>query len=80
MIPDFREVANAYLNHLPGHTGRSKYFDLFHVYRNTHGDPEMTPKYWLPQLHKSLLDKETMRELLITSGFKYFAIFTYTVP
>ena len=80
MIPDFREVAKAYLNRLPGHPGRSEFFDLFQVYRNTHGDPEMEPTYWLEQLHKSLFDKESIQDLLIASGFRNYAIFNYTIP
>lgn len=52
-IPDFRAVAAAYLGGAPGIIGPS--FDLFHVYRYTHGDPEMAGhvrwQTWDPARH-----------------------------
>jgi hypothetical protein len=38
-FPDFARVAQLYLDHGPGAVG--PVFDLFNVYRYTHGDPEM---------------------------------------
>lgn len=74
-IPDFQEVAKAYLDQAPGIV--SRHFDLYNVYRYTHGDPEQSPKWWLGQLHKSLFDRETLKHLLQESGFKFFYIFKY---
>ncbi len=74
-IPDFRQVADAYINKKPGIT--SKTFTLEEVYRYTHGYPEQVPDWWMAQLHKSLFDTETLNELLISSGFKTFVIFNY---
>lgn len=74
-VPDFYQVAKAYLNKEKGIFHKT--FDAFEVYRYTHGDPEQVPDWWLEQLHKSLLDKETMDILLQQSGFKYYCIFNY---
>lgn len=76
-LPDFKVIAQAYLNHLPGHPGRSEFFDLHQVYRYTHGEPEIAPAYWLEQLHKSLFDREYLQGLLSAAGFKHWAIFNY---
>ncbi|WP_333474281.1 glycosyltransferase [Paenibacillus gyeongsangnamensis] len=77
-IPDFEIVADAYLRKLPGIVGDR--FDLYHVYRYTHGDPEQTPDSWLQQLHKSLFDKTYITKLLDAAGFKSSTIFNYCYP
>ncbi|PYI51603.1 class I SAM-dependent methyltransferase [Paenibacillus flagellatus] len=77
-IPDFEIVADAYLRQLPGITGER--FDLYHVYRYTHGDPEQTPDWWLQQLHKSLFDKRYVDSLLEAAGFKSRVVFNYRYP
>lgn len=74
-IPDFPSVAKAYLEKKRGIVG--KRFDLFNVYRYTHGDPEQYPTWWLSQLHKSLFDKEEIERLLLESGFSHWTIFSY---
>lgn len=74
-IPNFKRVALAYLNNEPGLIGEK--FDLYHVYRFTHGDPEQFPDWWLQQLHKSLFDEKVIEELLIEAGFKSFCIFSH---
>jgi len=74
-IPDFERIAQAYLRKEPGIV--SKTFDLFNVYRYTHGDPEQYPDWWLAQLHKSLFDTDELKKLLTWSGFKNFCIFRY---
>lgn len=79
-IPDFEVIAESYLNRVPGHPGRSDVFDLYQVYRYSHGDPEMTPTYWIEQLHKSLFDKKHIKELLSMSRFNNWAIFNYCYP
>lgn len=79
-IPDFEQVARAYLgaeavnSTEPGSTPER--FDLYQVYRYTHGAPEQVP-WRFAQLHKSLFDKDTIEELLRKSGFRCFCIFRY---
>jgi len=51
-VPYFRNIAKFYLEKAPGTLG--PVFDLYNVYRYTHGDPEHQPAWWLGQLHKSL--------------------------
>jgi len=79
-IPDFEVVAKSYLDGVPGISDYGETFDLYHVYRNTHGDPEMAKDYWLAQLHKSLFDKKSIIRLLTTAGFTYATIFNYCNP
>lgn len=76
-IPDFRRVAEAYLNKEPGLL--SETFDLAHVHRFTNGSltPLLPWEDQLPQVHKSLFDKETVEILLEASGFHRFCIFNY---
>ena len=77
-IPYFRNIARFYLEGAPGIVGAS--FDLFNVYRYTHGDPEHAPGWWLGQLHKSLFDEPELDRLLRESGFQSFVQFTYVYP
>jgi hypothetical protein len=77
-IPYFRNIARFYVEGAPGIVGAS--FDLFNVYRYTHGDPEHAPGWWLGQLHKSLFDEAELARLLRESGFQSFVQFTYVYP
>jgi hypothetical protein len=79
-IPDFEVVAKSYLDGVPGIPGYGDEFDLYQVYRCTHGDPESFRGYWLEQLHKSLFDKKYVASLLSESNFKYISIFNYAYP
>lgn len=74
-IPDFRRIAQAYLRGEVGAT--SSQFDLFQVYRYTHGNPEQSADWWLAQLHKSLFDQQTVAQLLDAAGFPAFCVFRY---
>ncbi len=76
-IPNFAIIADAYLKKAPGTAG--PVFDLYNVYRYTHGDPEGQPWYF-EQLHKYLFDHEELKRLLEEAGFKTFAIFEYAYP
>jgi len=76
-IPNFRAIAESYLRGDPGIAGIGEVFDLFHVYRYTHGSPEAQPHWWIEQLHKSLFDKEYLVSLLTMAGFRSWAIFSY---
>ena len=66
-IPYFPNIARLYVERGPGTAG--PVFDLFNVYRYTHGDPEGQAAWWLGQLHKSLFDEEEVAALLAPSGF-----------
>lgn len=78
-LPYFPEIARLYLENGPGIVGES--FDLFHVYRYTHGDPEsVDPSGWFEQLHKSLFDKAELTHLLKEAGFGSSLIFYYAYP
>ena len=55
-------------------------FDLYNVYRYTHGAPEGQESWWLGQLHKSLFDASEVATLLSASGFAQYAIFCYAYP
>ncbi len=77
-IPYFPNVARFYLERAPGTVGER--FDLFNVYRYTHGDPEHARGWWLGQLHKSLFDEEEIASLLRGAGFMSHTIFCYAYP
>ncbi|HEY3728969.1 MAG TPA: hypothetical protein VGL51_17450 [Solirubrobacteraceae bacterium] len=76
-LPDFRAVAEHYLSRSPGVIGPT--FDLYNVYRYTHGDPENVD-YYFEQLHKSLFDVEELQRLLADAGFASYVAFGYAFP
>jgi predicted SAM-dependent methyltransferase len=77
-LPDFKRIAQLYLEQGPGVVGPT--FDLYHVYRYTHGDPEHKPDWWEAQLHKSLFDVDEVGRLLRDAGFASYVIFRYVFP
>jgi predicted SAM-dependent methyltransferase len=77
-VPYFRNVARFYLEKAPGTLG--PVFDLYNVYRYTHGDPEHQQAWWLGQLHKSLFDEDELAGLLREAGFESFVMFCYGYP
>lgn len=78
-LPDFRRVAELYLAGGPGIVG--PHFDLFNVYRYTHGDPEMSSgEGWVAQLHKSLFDVPEIGRLLRDAGWASYCVFRYVFP
>ena len=77
-VPYFRNVARFYLEKAPGTLG--PVFDLYNVYRYTHGDPEHQQAWWLGQLHKSLFDEDELAGLLREAGFGSFVMFCYGYP
>ncbi len=77
-IPYFPNIARLYLERGPGTAG--PVFDLYNVYRYTHGDPEGQQAWWLGQLHKSLFDDDEVAALLTASGFGAHAMFCYGYP
>ncbi len=76
-LPDFRAIADLYLKRASGIPGVGEVFDLAHVYRYTHGNPEAAHGWWLEQLHKSLFDKEYLANLLSNADFKSWIMFNY---
>jgi hypothetical protein len=77
-MPYFKNIARFYLKQSPGTAG--PVFDLFHVYRYTHGDPDRVPVWWLEQLRKSLFDEEELSDLREQSGFPSYVMFEYPFP
>ena len=77
-IPYFRNIARLYVERGAGTAG--PVFDLFNVYRYTHGNPEGQQAWWLGQLHKSLFDEEEVAALLAQSGFGGYVMFCYAYP
>ena len=78
-LPDFKRVAELYVQRGPGVVG--PVFDLHNVYRYTHGDPEQSPEEgWEPQLHKSLFDVEEVGRLLRDAGYPSYVVFRYVFP
>ncbi|MEW5798817.1 MAG: hypothetical protein AB1728_07390 [Bacteroidota bacterium] len=75
-LPYFPNIARYYLEkRKPGIVGER--FDLFNVYRYTHGDPEHAPTWWLDQLHKSLFDEEELSAVLDGAGLTSNVLFVY---
>lgn len=75
-LPYFPNIARYYLEQRkPGIVGDR--FDLFNVYRYTHGDPEHAPTWWLDQLHKSLFDEEELSAVLNAAGLTSNVLFVY---
>ena len=77
-IPYFPNIARLYVERGPGTAG--PIFDLYNVYRYTHGDPEGQAAWWLGQLHKSLFDEDEVAGLLEHSGFASYVMFCYGYP
>lgn len=77
-IPYFPNIARLYVERGPGTAG--PLFDLYNVYRYTHGDPEGQAAWWIGQLHKSLFDEDEVAALLAPSGFGAYVAFCYGYP
>ncbi|UCB56651.1 MAG: hypothetical protein JSV30_05440 [Candidatus Omnitrophota bacterium] len=65
-LPDFEAIIEAYLKKEKGIVGER--FDLFNVYRLTHGDP--APENSPHRLHKDIFTRESIRVLLEDNGFR----------
>ncbi len=65
-IPDFDVYAKAYFEGAPGNVHET--FDLFEVYRYTHGDYKEENK--IGQMHKDIFNKEKVKRLLTEAGFE----------
>lgn len=80
-IPWFPGIANAYLKGLKGTMMNGTVFDLYHVYRYTHGAPDESDHY-LAQLHKGLFDYDEINNIVAAAGIplQNVAIYTYSYP
>lgn len=80
-IPYFKNIARFYLARERG-MHNEPCFDLYSVYRYTHGDPDRMEKegWYYEQLHKSLFDEEELGCLMEQAGFESFTIFQYAYP
>ncbi len=65
-IPDFDVYARAYFDGAPGNVHEK--FDLFEVYRYTHGDYKEENK--IGQMHKDIFNKEKVKDLLNEAGYE----------
>lgn len=74
-IPDFEAVADFYLKKVPGFYNPT--FNAFEAYRFTHGEPEQVDGWTEGQLHKSLIDKDTLNNLLGQARFEDWYLFNY---
>ena len=77
-FPYFPNIARLYVERGPGTAG--PVFDLYNVYRYTHGDPEGQQAWWIGQLHKSLFDESEVARLLDAAGFASYVMFCYGYP
>ncbi|MFC1508550.1 hypothetical protein ACFL60_02560 [Candidatus Omnitrophota bacterium] len=66
-LPNFDALIEAYLKKEKGIIGPE--FDLFNVYRFTHGEPEQGENQ-VNQLHKDIFTKKSTRGLLESAGFR----------
>jgi predicted SAM-dependent methyltransferase len=64
-LPDFDTLICSYQNKIPGI--KSEMFDLYEVYRFTHGDP--TPLNGPQQIHKDIFTAQSITKLLQEAGF-----------
>jgi len=72
-IPNFDALIDAYLKKEKGLIGAE--FDLFNVYRFTHGEPEQGNKEnRINQLHKDIFTKSSMGDILKNAGFRVESI------
>lgn len=79
-IPFFKNIARYYLEKNIGTNG--PVFDLFTVYRYTHGDPDRMLKdgWYLGQLHKAIFDEDILAVALDKAGFTSYVIFEHAFP
>jgi predicted SAM-dependent methyltransferase len=77
-LPDFERIARLYLERGPGVVG--PVFDLYNVYRYTHGDPDAVGDWYFEQLHKSLFDTDEIERLLQDAGYPSYVSFAYMFP
>jgi hypothetical protein len=80
-MPWFPGIVEAYLEQYEGTMGKGTVFDLYHVYRYTHGAPDEAGEY-IPQLHKGLWDYDEVFDLMEDADIPLdnVALYTYSYP
>jgi len=79
-IPDFDKVAELYYKKAKGIKPFGDTFDLYQAYRLTHGDCEENDLASIPQMHKTLFNKDKLTRLLLGCGFSEHSVFNYCHP
>jgi len=69
-VPDFDYVARAYVEKQPGETNPT--FDLYEVYRYTHGDP--VPWNAPEQIHRDVFTRSSLEADLRDTGFEAVSV------
>jgi len=77
-VPDFEQIARCYLEKSPILSPYEGIFDLYCAYRLTHGDCESSDDVSIPQMHKTIFDKGSLKKLFELTKFKHFKVFSYT--
>lgn len=78
-LPWFPGIADSYLYGAPGTMNDGRQFDLYHVYRYTHGAPDEASAY-LPQLHKGLFDLPELEKIFAVIDPDNTVVYTYVYP
>ena len=76
-IPDFDIIATAYLQQKMITKNPDQVFDLYHVFRLTHGDSEASDGQPTWQIHKNIFNKGHLFQNVIQVGFKNCLLFNY---
>jgi len=76
-IPDFDRIASAYLQQKKIKKNPNQVFDLYQVFRLTHGDSEGDGDQPIWQTHKNIFNKGLLFENVTRVGFKNCLIFNY---
>jgi hypothetical protein len=79
-IPDFEMTARLYLTKIHSGNTFAEPFNLYQAYRLTHGDFEGGGKAYIPQMHKTLFDKDSVFNLFNFVDFQHTRIFNYVFP
>lgn len=76
-IPNFEEIARCYLEKRPGIEPFGGIFNLYQAYRLTHGECESDEGVSIPQMHKTIFDKDSLNNLFSSSDFPHYRICQY---
>jgi len=79
-IPDFEMICKSYLRMCEAPAPFDGTFNLYQAYRLTHGDFIENGKASIPQLHKTLFDKECLKNLFNSVFPKNCRFFSYDFP
>ena len=79
-IPDFEMICKLYLGKFEGQAPFYGTFSLYQAYRLTHGDFTEKESASIPQMHKTLFDKEYLARLFNSVFPKSYYPFSYDFP